>query len=100
MMALVGKNWGIVLGPRGKMPVPLPPNANVADFLSRAKNTIRVKTKKHPIVHAPIGTDDMSSPDLAENLQAVYTAVERVIPHDNISSVYLKMTMGEAVKLW
>ncbi|MBU0763025.1 MAG: 50S ribosomal protein L1 [Candidatus Altiarchaeota archaeon] len=100
MMGLIGKSWGIVLGPRGKMPQPVPPNANLDDVMQRIKNTVKVKTKKLPNVQVPVGVEDMSAEDLAENIIAVYTAVERVIPKDNISSMFVKTTMGSAVRVW
>jgi len=100
MMGLIGKSWGIVLGPRGKMPQPIPQNANVEDAVKRAKNIVRIKSKKLPMVQVPVGVDDMSAADLSENVLAVYTAVERVIPRENIKSLYAKTTMGGAVRIW
>ena len=100
LMAQVGKNWGIVLGPRGKMPTPIPGNANLDAIFERMKSTVRVKSKKLPTVHVPIGVESMSAEDLAENILAVYIAVERIVPKDLISSLYVKSTMGEAVRIW
>jgi large subunit ribosomal protein L1 len=100
MMGVIGKSWGIVLGPRGKMPQPVPANANIEEVIKRAKNNVRIKTKKMPMIQAPVGTDDMSASDIAENIIAVFTAVERVIQKDNIRSLYVKTTMGEAVRIW
>jgi large subunit ribosomal protein L1 len=100
MMGQIGKSWGIVLGPRGKMPQPAPGNAPIEELIKRAKNTVRIKTKKLPMIQIPIGGEDMSAADIAENLLAVYTAIERVIQKDNIKSLYVKTTMGEAVRIW
>ena len=100
LMGLIGKSWGIVLGPRGKMPQPVPQNANIEDAIKRAKNTVRVKTKKMPMIQVPVGVDGMPPAEIAENMLAVYTAVERVIPKDNIKSLYVKTTLGEAVRIW
>lgn len=100
LMAGIGKSWGIVLGPRGKMPQPVPPNANLDDVMKRIKNSVRIKTKKLPSVQVPVGTEDLSPEDLADNVLEVYNAVERVIAKEHIKSMYLKTTMGEAVMLW
>jgi len=100
LMASIGKSWGIVLGPRGKMPQPVPPNANVEEAINRFKNTVRVKSKKLPNVQVPIGSEKLSPEDMVENLEAVYTAVERIIPREQIKSLYVKTTMGEAVRVW
>jgi len=100
MMGLIGKTWGIVLGPRGKMPQPIPQNANIEEAIKRAKNTVRIKTKKMPMIQVPVGTDDMGAQDIADNVLAVYTSIERVIQKENIKSLYVKTTMGEAVRIW
>jgi len=100
MMGQIGKSWGIVLGPRGKMPLPVPGNAPIEDLIKRAKNTVRIKTKKLPMIQVPVGSEEMSADDIAENVMAVYTAIERVIPKDNIKSLFVKTTMGEAVRIW
>jgi large subunit ribosomal protein L1 len=100
MMAVIGKSWGIVLGPRGKMPQPIPPKADVGGVISRLRNTVRIKTKKQPVVQVPVGVEDMAASDIAENISAVYVAVERIIPRDHIKSVFVKTTMGEAVRVW
>jgi large subunit ribosomal protein L1 len=100
MMAQIGKSWGIVLGPRGKMPLPVPGNANIEELVKRSKNTVRIKTKKLPMIQVPVGVEEMSPQDISENVMAVYTAVERIIPKDNIRSLFIKTTMGEAVRVW
>jgi len=100
LMGQIGKSWGIVLGPRGKMPLPVPGNANVEEIIKRAKNTVRIKSKKQPNIQVPVGTEEMAPADIADNILAVYINVERVIPKDNIKSFYVKTTMGEAVRIW
>ncbi len=100
MMAQIGKTWGIILGPRNKMPQPVPTNVDLEPVIKRLKNTVRIKSKKNPTINLPIGTEDMGPEDLTDNLMAVLDAVERQIPEDKISSVYLKTTMGMAVRLW
>jgi len=99
LMALIGKGWGIVLGPKGKMPQPVPPNADLGPIIDRMKNSVRIRSKKNPTVHAVIGTEKMSSEDLAENILAVISGIERQIPKDKIRSVHIKETMSEPVKL-
>ncbi|MFH0860938.1 MAG: 50S ribosomal protein L1 [Candidatus Altiarchaeota archaeon] len=100
MMSLIGKNWGVVLAPRGKMPQPVPQNADIKTILERQKNTIKIKSKKNPCVHVPIGTEAMTPDDLAENFMTVYNAIEQKIGKENIKSVHVKTTMGEAVSIW
>jgi large subunit ribosomal protein L1 len=99
LMAFVGKNWGAVLAPRGKMPQPVPGNLEIAPILLRSKNTVRVKSKKLPTVQAPIGVADMTPDDLAENGMAVYDNIGKKIAKENIASVYVKTTMGKPVRV-
>ncbi|MFH1402850.1 MAG: 50S ribosomal protein L1 [Candidatus Altiarchaeota archaeon] len=100
LLPVVGKNWGVVLGVRGKMPQPVPPNADVKAAIERSKNTVRIKSKKNPNIHVPVGTEDNSPEELFENIQAVYISVERVIHEEKIKSAFIKTTMGSAVRLW
>ena len=100
MISVVGKTWGVVLGVRGKMPAPVQPNADIKAAMEKAKNTIRIKSRKTPTVHVPVGSIDMDPEDVFENIQAVYTVVERIIHDEKIQSAYIKSTMGPAVRLW
>ena len=100
LMANVGKSWGIVLGPRGKMPQPVPPNVDLKAITARIKNSVRVRTKKAPTIHVTVGTEGMTPEDLTENIMAVLSAMNRQIPDENIRSIYIKTTMGSTVRLW
>lgn len=104
LMVLIAKKLGQVLGPRKKMPQPVPPNVKALEARVKAlRNTILVSNKKGkylPVVHAPIGTVEMPVDDLAENAMAVYNAVINKLPSEqNVKSVYVKTTMGPAVKV-
>jgi len=99
LMPLIGKTWGIVLGPRGKMPQPVPENADLSTVVNRIKNSVRIKSKKNPTIHIPVGVEDMSPEDLAENVSTVLNAVERQIPKEKIRSVHIKSTMGAPIRL-
>jgi len=100
LMQQVGKGWGIVLAPRNKMPSPVPPAADLKPVFERMKNSVRVKTKKSPTIHIPVGVDDMSQEDITANIMAVFSAINRQIPDENIKSAFIKATMCEAVRLW
>jgi large subunit ribosomal protein L1 len=100
LMALIGKSLGTILGPRGKMPQPLPPGVDPAQILARLAKIARVKSKTTTI-WVNIGRRDMDARDIAENAAAVLKAVEARLERgwQNIASVYMKTTMGPAVKV-
>lgn len=101
LMPVIGKKLGIVLGPRGKMPKPVPPGADPTPFITNLRNTVRVRSKDRRTFHAPVGTREMSAEDLAENVDVVMKRIIGKLERGkmNIASVYIKTTMGESVKL-
>lgn len=101
LMPLVGKIFGAFLGPRGKMPTPVPPTANVAALMEKHRRTITVRVRNQPIVQCRVGTEDMNDEEIAENIQAVLRSVERKLKRGikSIKSAYVKTSMGEVVKI-
>ncbi len=104
LMPLVGKIMGPVLGPRKKMPkVIAPPNIRtVKTLVENLRRTVILTNKKGkplPTVHAPIGTREMEVEELTENAMAVIRGVLSKINEQNIGSVYVKTTMGPAVRV-
>lgn len=99
LMTTIGRFLGPVLGPRGKMPKPIPANVPVGPLVERLKKTVRVKTKEKPILHVVVGTEGMSNEDLTENIEAVFGLLERKLEkgHNNIKNAYIKTTMGPSV---
>ena len=102
LMALVGRTLGQILGPRGKMPKPVPPQANLEPLVKRLQGTVVIKTKGKnlPVLHTPIGTEEMGVDDLVANATAVLSTVTGLIPSpQNIKSVYIKTTMGPVIQI-
>ncbi|MEE9268223.1 MAG: 50S ribosomal protein L1 [Thermoplasmata archaeon] len=101
LMPAIGRRLGTVLGPRGKMPRPLPPGSDPVRVIRNLKRGVRLRSKDRPTFHAALGTRDMDPKDLAENLEAILKRVEAQLPRGrtNIGSVYVKTTMGPAVKV-
>ena len=100
LMPLIGRCLGPVLGPRGKMPEQVPPTGDVAAAIKRVKATVRVRTRAQPLVQCRIGTETMPIEKIAENAEAVISAIERRLkgPY-NIGTIYVKTTMGPPVKV-
>lgn len=101
LMATIGKSLGQVLGPRGKMPRPLPPGQDPSQLISNLKQTVRARSKDKKTFHVPVGTKDMSDDDIAENVDTVITRIVGKLEkgYNNIASIYVKTTMGKAVRL-
>lgn len=101
LMPLVGRFLGRVLGPRGKMPKPIPPNADIEPIIARLRQSTRLRLRKNPTIHVQVGTVDMKDDELDANIDAVFTnLLERFERGDqNIRSVYIKTTMGKPVKI-
>ncbi len=101
MMPIVGKTLGPVLGPRGKMPQPVPANANLKPIVERLKKTVTINTRDKPSFKVLVGNEKMSDEELAENIEAILNTVakkyEKGLYH--IKSAYTKLTMGPAVPI-
>ena len=54
LMAVVGKRLGIVLGPRGKMPKPIPPGVDPAGMIDGLRKSVTVRTKDRITFHCQI----------------------------------------------
>ncbi|TRO45220.1 50S ribosomal protein L1 [Candidatus Bathyarchaeota archaeon] len=101
MMAIVGKTFGPVLGPRGKMPIPVPPNADIVELLKKHRKTVVVRMRAQPIIQVSVGTEAMSEDDLFDNVQAVLRFLEGKLKRGlkNVKNVYIKTSMGLPVKI-
>ena len=99
-MLMIGKALGPVLGPRGKMPKPIPPTTDPRPLIERLKKTLKVRTKDQPALNAHIGVETMSDEELAANARAVLDAVEhRLEGLSKVRSIHLKTTMGKPVRV-
>ena len=100
LMPVVGKVLGQLLGPRGKMPTPVPFNAPIESFLERFRSSIKVRVRGSLSMSCKIGDEKMDSADLAANANTVITAVEKKLPSGdrNIKKIMIKTTMGKVVK--
>jgi len=100
IMPVVGKVLGQLLGPRGKMPTPVPFNASIESFLTRFRASIKVRARATLAMSCKIGDETMSDADLAINAHAVLAAVEKKLPNGdkNMKRIIIKTTMGKPVK--
>lgn len=101
LMPTIGKTLGTVLGPRGKMPKPVPPHADVSGMVKNLRNSIKVRSKSNKTFHTVAGNIDMSKEHIAENVDTIIKRVEAALERGrmNIGSVYIKTTMGPSERI-
>jgi len=101
LMPTIGKTLGTVLGPRGKMPKPVPPNADVSGLVKNLRSTVKVRSKSDKTFHTIAGEETMSEEDIAENISAIIKRLESKLERGrmNIASVYIKTTMGPSERI-
>lgn len=102
LMPTIGKRLGTVLGPRGKMPRPVPPGSDPTNMIRALQRSVRVRSRGNRTFHAPVGTRSMEPQQIAQNVDAVLNRIIGKLERGrtNIESVYVKTTMGPAVRLW
>ena len=100
-MGLIGRYLGVVLGPRGKMPRPVPPTLDPSVIAAGLKSTVIIKSGDKMTFHAAIGTAKQSQEELSANAMEIFNRVisklERGI--GNIRSLYIKTSMGPAQRI-
>jgi large subunit ribosomal protein L1 len=101
LMPRVGKILGPALGPRGKMPVPVPPTADISGLIKRYRKMVFVRMRNQPVIRCRVGTESMKEEEIAENVQTVLKSIEGKLKRGtkNIKTVYLKTSMGKPVKI-
>jgi large subunit ribosomal protein L1 len=101
LMPLVGRILGPVLGPRGKMPIPVPPTADIASLIQKHRKTVVVRIRNQPILQCRVGSESMKEEEITENVQAVLRAVEGKLKRGekNIKLAYIKTSMGKPVSI-
>ncbi len=100
IMPVVGKVLGQLLGPRGKMPVPVPYDAPIESFLQRFRSSIKVRVRSSLSLSCKFGDETMDDADLAVNAHTIVSAVEKKLPNGekNIKRIMIKTTMGKPTK--
>src|SRR5271170_6133002 len=102
LMPTIGKRLGVVLGPRGKMPRPVPPGSDPTNLINALRKSIRVRSKGNRTFHAAVGIRSMPPEQIAQNIDAVLARIAGKLERGkaNIESVYVKTSMGPSVRLW
>lgn len=100
LMPSVGRSIGQFLGPKGKMPTPLPYGAPLESIVNRFQTSIRLRVKNQLSVSARVGDENMDDSLLANNSVAVVSALEKKLPQGekNIHGAVFKFTMSRPAK--
>lgn len=107
IMPKVAQTFGRYLGVRGKMPNPkagcvVPPKgANLKALRERLQKTMKISAKKLPLIQLRAGTEEMPPEQVVDNVMYIYDQLVHHLPNEkqNISIVYLKLTMGKPVRI-
>jgi len=101
LMPTIGKTLGVILGPRGKMPKPVPPQIDITGIVKNLRNTVILRSKANKTFHTIAGKEEMNKEKIAENIDAIIKRLESRLERGrmNISSVYVKTTMGPSVRI-
>src|SRR5690625_1533526 len=106
MMAQVGSKLGRVLGPKGLLPNPRAGTVgpNIAEMVTALKSgRIEFRADKGGVVHALIGKASVSAEQLAENFNALRSAIEGAKPDavrgNYIRNVVITSTMSPSVRI-
>ncbi|MCS7130329.1 MAG: 50S ribosomal protein L1 [Archaeoglobaceae archaeon] len=101
LMAEIGKKLGAILGPRGKIPQPIPPLSDPKPIIDRLRNSVKIRTRDKMTFHVPIGIKGMKTEAIADNAIEVLKVVENKYENPSLvlKSVYVKTTMGPAVRV-
>lgn len=99
LMPILGRYWGKVLGPRGKMAKPVPPNADLEPLIESFSRTIKLRVKENPSVNVKIGTLAHSDEELSANAQTVVQSISNKLPKGiiQIRKIAFKTTMGPCI---
>ena len=101
LMPTIGKTLGTVLGPRGKMPKPVPPSADLTGIVKNLRKSIKVRSKSSKTFHTVAGSADMTKEHISDNIDTIIKRVEAALEKGrmNIGSIYIKTTMGPSERI-
>ncbi len=99
LMPRIGRILGQYLGPRGRIPSPVPPNAPIEAMLQRMKTAIRVRSRAALAVAGRVGDRKQSDTDIAENILAMVQTIQRKLPggEKNLRTIMVKTSMGKPI---
>jgi len=101
LMPTIGKTLGIILGPRGKMPKPVPPTIDIINLAKSLRKTVKIRSKTTKTIHATVGREEMNTEQISDNIDAILKRLEGKLERGklNLGSVYVKTSMGPPIRI-
>ncbi len=108
LMRNLAKVLARFLGQQQKMPRPQPkgfgvikPNENLENYITKLNRIIKISMKKQLLIQLKFGKKSQEFKELKDNLDSILSFVKNHLPNgnNNIGSIYIKTTMGKAVKV-
>ena len=99
LMPVIGKNLGMYLGPRNKMPVIA--SGDIKEIIENLKKSVRIRIKDSPVIQCAVGKESMEDEKIAENIEEIIKFLSEKLPRgkNNIKEVLIKLTMSPPVKV-
>ena len=81
--------------------MPIPGGQDIRPIVERLRNSVKIRTKDKTVFSMKVGSTAMKPEQVAENIETVVKRIESVLEQGalNVRSVYVKTTMGPAVRL-
>lgn len=101
LMPMIAKYLGPFLGPRNKMPKPLPPSMDLAKMSGEINKSVLLRNKGRflPTLHCVVGSESMDARKVFDNIKEVVNGVTKKAGTNHIRSAYVKLTMSKPLKL-
>jgi large subunit ribosomal protein L1 len=101
LMPRIGRSLGQYLGPRGRMPSPVPPNSPIEGMIARYRSAVRIRGRNQLSLSCKVGRTSMRDEEIVNNALSVISSIEKKLPQGerNIKGLVLKLTMEKPLKL-
>jgi large subunit ribosomal protein L1 len=101
LMPTIARYLGPFLGPRNRMPRPLPSAQDLVKLSVEINRSIPIRNKGKflPTVHCVVGSEKMDARKTYDNIKEVVGSVTKKAGAHHIRSVYVKLTMSRPLKL-
>jgi large subunit ribosomal protein L1 len=83
------------------MPMPIAGSTDIRPIVERLRNSVKIRTKDKTVFSTKVGTTAMKPEQIADNIEAIVKRIESVLEQGplNVRSVFVKTTMGPAVRV-